>query len=93
VLPDLPAIAEAGVPGYEATAWYGLFAAAGTPRDIVVKLNDAIVKIIHQPDVVQRMADLGAEPVGSMPDEYAAFIKAEMARWSKVVKQAGIRAE
>jgi len=67
--------------------------AAGTSADVVAKLCGEVAKIVRLPDIVQRMADLGAEPVGSSPAEYAAFIKSEMARWSKVVKQANIRAE
>jgi len=67
--------------------------AAGTPADVVAKPSGEVAKIVRLPDIVQRMADLGAEPVGSSPAEYATFIKSEMARWSKVVKQASIRAD
>ncbi len=92
-VPELPTIAESGVPGYEATAWYGMFAPAGTPPDIIGKLNAEAVRILRTPDVAERVANLGAEPVASSPAEYAAFLKAEMTRWSKVVRAAGISAE
>jgi tripartite-type tricarboxylate transporter receptor subunit TctC len=93
VVPDLPTISEAGVPGYEATAWYGLFAPAGTPAAVVNKLSAESVRILKTPEVAERVANLGAEPVASTPAEYADFLKAEMARWGKVVRSAGIKSE
>jgi len=92
-VPDLPTVSEAGVPGYEATAWYGLFAPAGTPPAIVSKLNAESVRILRMPTIAERVANLGAEPVGSTPAEYADFLKAEMARWGKVVRAAGIKSD
>jgi tripartite-type tricarboxylate transporter receptor subunit TctC len=92
-VPELPTVAEAGVPGYEATAWYGMFAPAGTPADVVAKLHAEAVRILRAPEVAERIANLGAEPVANTPAEFAAFIRAEMARWSKVVREAGIKAE
>ena len=92
-MPDVPTIAESGVPGYETASWYGVLAPAGTPRAIVERLNRQIVKITHAPDVRERLATEGADPVGSSPEEFAAHIKRELARWAKVIKQAGIEAD
>ena len=88
-LPDVPTIAEAGVPGYEATSWFGLFAPAATPAPIVAKLNKAIVKVLGQADVKQKIADQGGEIVAETPAQFAAFIKAETVKWGKVVKDSG----
>jgi tripartite-type tricarboxylate transporter receptor subunit TctC len=88
-LPDVPTIAEAGVPGYEATSWFGLFAPAKTPAPIVAQLNKAIVKVLNQPDVKQKIADQGGDIVSETPEQFAAFIKAETAKWGKVVKESG----
>ncbi len=92
-MPDMPTIEEAGVPGYELSSWYGILAAAGTPRPIVDQLNAAIVKIVAMPDVQKAMVDGGSEPQSSTPDEFAARIRADVAKFSKVVKDAGIKAE
>jgi tripartite-type tricarboxylate transporter receptor subunit TctC len=91
--PDVPTVAEAGLPGFEFTAWNGNFAPAGTPRAIVLKLNGDIRKALAAPDVVQRLSSLGSEPAGSSPEEFAGYIKQDFARWSAVVKAAGIKAE
>ncbi|MEZ5643710.1 MAG: tripartite tricarboxylate transporter substrate binding protein [Burkholderiaceae bacterium] len=88
-LPDVPTIAEAGVPGYEATSWFGLFASAGTPAPIVAQLNKALVKVLNQPDVKKQIAAQGGEVVAETPEQFTAFIQAESAKWSKVVKAAG----
>jgi len=88
-LPDVPTIAEAGVPGYEATSWFGMFAPAGTPAPIVAQLNKALVKVLSQPETKKKMADQGAEPVSETPEQFAAFIQAESAKWGKVVKESG----
>jgi tripartite-type tricarboxylate transporter receptor subunit TctC len=92
-VPDLPTVAEAGVPGYAASAWYGLFAPAGTPAPVVAKLHDDSVKHLKSPDIVARFRELGAEPVGNTPEEFSAFIRSEMDRWGDVIRKAGIRAE
>jgi tripartite-type tricarboxylate transporter receptor subunit TctC len=92
-LPDVPTIAESGVPGYEFTGWMGVLVPAGTPQDIVRKLHREIAKIVHLPDVKQRFAVDAAEAVGSTPAEFTAFLKAEIARWTKVVKEADIRVD
>jgi tripartite-type tricarboxylate transporter receptor subunit TctC len=91
--PALPTMAEAGVPGYEVIGWNGLVAVKGTPPGIVAKLHTEVAKILNAPEVRQRLTALGAEPVGNTPDEFGAFIKAEMARWGKIIKEKGIRAE
>jgi tripartite-type tricarboxylate transporter receptor subunit TctC len=93
LLPDLPTISEAGVPGYEATQWYGVLAPAGTPKPIVAKLNAEMSKAIKGPDVREKLAADAAEPVGNSPEEFGAFIKKEIARWAPVVKASGARPE
>lgn len=85
-LPELPTIAEAGVPGYEAIGWFGLAAPAGTPREIVTRLNREVVTILSMPDVRERLVALGADPVGSSPEQFAQFIKVESAKWGKIIK-------
>jgi tripartite-type tricarboxylate transporter receptor subunit TctC len=92
-LPDVPTIAEAGVPGYEFTGWMGVLAPAGVPRGIVVKLYNDIKRIAHLPDVKQRFAVDAADPVGSSPEEFTAYLRSEIARWTKVVKAAGIKVD
>jgi len=91
-LPDVPAIAES-LPGYEAIQWYGVLAPAGTTRDIVGKLQVEIARILALPDVKERLAADGADAVGNRPDEFAAYIRAELAKWGKVVKTGGIKLE
>ena len=89
-LPDLPTIAESGWPSYQAAAWYGFAVPKGTPPEIIKTLRDATVAAINSPEVVPRLATEGAEPVGNTPEEFAAFMKQESARWSEVIKKAGI---
>jgi tripartite-type tricarboxylate transporter receptor subunit TctC len=89
-LPDLPPIAEAGVPGYEAVQWYGLLAPAGTPEPIVTRLHAEIVKILQLPETKEKLAADGAEPVGGTPAEFAVLIKRVLEKWSAVAKTAGI---
>lgn len=91
--PDIPTIAEAGVPGYEATQWFGMLAPAGTPADIVSRLHKEVVRVLAIPDMRERFAADGAEPVGSTPEEFLAYIRSETAKWAGVIKQAGIKAE
>jgi len=88
-LPNVPAIAEAGVPGYEATSWFGMFAPAGTPAPVLAKLNAAIVKVLAQPDVKKKINEQGAEVYSETPEQFAAFIQAESVKWGKVVKESG----
>jgi tripartite-type tricarboxylate transporter receptor subunit TctC len=92
-LPEVPALAEAGLPGYEASQWYGVLAPAGTPPQIVSRLHAEIVRALREPDVKDRLAADGAEAVGSSPEEFAAFIRAELAKWAQVASAAGIRPE
>lgn len=92
-LPGLPTVAESGVAGYEAATWYGVLAPAGTPRRIVGRLHGEIVKILAAPETRERLGAQGFEPVGNTPVEFAAYIKAEIAKWAKVIRTAGIRAE
>lgn len=89
-LPDLPTVAESGVPGYEATSWYGVLAPAKTPRAIVTKLNSEIVRIAQSSEVRERLASDGADPGGNSPDEFSAYIKRELTRWASVIEQARI---
>ena len=88
-LPNVPSIAEAGVPGYEATSWFGMFAPAGTPAPVLAKLNAALVKVLAQPDVKKKINEQGAETYSETPAQFAAFIQAESVKWGKVVKESG----
>jgi tripartite-type tricarboxylate transporter receptor subunit TctC len=92
-LPDLPTIAEAGVPGYAATNWAGVLAPAATPRPIVTRLHAELVRILHQPDVKQRLAALDFEAVGNTPEEFGAFIRKEVVKWAAVVKGSGMNVD
>jgi tripartite-type tricarboxylate transporter receptor subunit TctC len=89
-VPDIPTVAEAGVPGYDSGAWFGLLAPAGTPKDIVNRLAAETQRILKLPDVHERIATLGAEPVGSTPEQFAAHIKSEIAKWAKVIREANV---
>jgi tripartite-type tricarboxylate transporter receptor subunit TctC len=89
-VPDLPTIAEAGVPGYEAGAWFGLLAPTGTPKPVVTQLSNETARILKLPDISKRISELGAEPVGSTPEQFTALIKSEIAKWAKVIKDANV---
>ena len=91
--PDIPAIAEAGVPGYEATQWFGMLAPAGTPRHIVIRVHDAIVRVLSEPHMRERFSADGAQAVGSTPEEFRAYIGAETQKWAHVISSAGIKPE
>ena len=93
LLTEVPTLAESGLPDYEAGSWYGILAPAGTPRDIVQRLNTSIVKAIREPEVAKRLVQEGAEPIGSTPDEFGAHIKSEIARVGRVVREARIKIE
>lgn len=93
ILPELPTIAESGYPGYEARTWYGLIAPARTPRAVIVKINSEIRAVLRKSDVVRRLADDGAEPGGNSPEDFAAYIREESDRWTKVIRSAGIKGE
>jgi len=92
-LPDVPTLVEAGVPGYEIGSWQAIFAPAGTPKPIVQKLNTSIVGVLKMPDVQERLAGLGMDTVAGTPDELGQFQKAEVVKWSKIVKEANIKPE
>ena len=92
-VPDIPTVAEAGVPGFENVTWYGMFAPAKTPHDIIVKLNKQVVQILASPEMAQRLASQGAEPRSSTPEELTKFMRVESERWKKVIKTAGIKVE
>jgi tripartite-type tricarboxylate transporter receptor subunit TctC len=91
--PDIPTVAESGVPGYEVAVWFGLVAPAGTPREIVQKLNAEAMRILAMPDVRERFLSQGVEPVGSTPEQFGEHIKSQMTQWAKVVQDAGVKAE
>lgn len=93
LMPDLPSMAEAGVPGFDVTGWYGLFLPAGTPTAIVAKLNAAQKHAASLPDLRKQFTALGAELAANTPEQFTAFVRAEMAKWAKVVKDAGIKPE
>lgn len=92
-VPELPTIAEAGLAGYAVTAWFGLLAPAATPPEIITRLSAEIQKGFRTPQMRERFSSLGADPVGNSPEQFAVFLKAEMAKWAKLVKAAGIKAE
>jgi len=92
-VPDLPTIAESGLPGYAATAWYGVLAPAGTSREIILKLNAEIVKSLRNDEVKKRIAADGGEVIGSTPEEFTAVMKTDIAKWAKVVQASGARVD
>jgi tripartite-type tricarboxylate transporter receptor subunit TctC len=92
-LPEVPTVAEAGLPGYDSTQWYGVLAPAGTQPQIVARLHGEIVRALRDPEVGKRLAADGADAVGSSPEEFAAFIKSESEKWAKVAAAAGIKPE
>ncbi|TXJ10032.1 MAG: tripartite tricarboxylate transporter substrate binding protein, partial [Afipia sp.] len=92
-VPNIPTLAESGLPDYEATGWTGIVAPAGTPPAVITKLNASIVQAIKSPDIQQAFAKQAAEPVGSTPEEFAAFIRKETDKWGKTIRAAGISAE
>jgi tripartite-type tricarboxylate transporter receptor subunit TctC len=92
-LPDVPTVAEAGLRDFEVTTWYGVLAPAGTPRSIVVRLNAELVKIMHSSELKERLAATGTEPLTSTPEEFAAYIKREIAKWGDVIRKSGAKAD
>lgn len=93
VLPEVPTISEAGVPGYEATQWYGVLAPAGTPKAVIDKLNKELVTWVQTKEMTDRLGAMGSEPASSTPDGFMALIKSEIRRWAPVIRRAGIRAD
>jgi len=92
-MPDLPTVSEAGVPGFQSGSWQGLLAPGGTPKEIVTKLHDGVVKVLNDPDMTKRLADQGAEVVGDTPEEFAAFIREDTTKWARLVKDKAIKVE
>lgn len=92
-IPDLPTIAEAGVPGAEAGTWYGMLAPASTPRAIVVKLNAEVIRALALPDVRERLAAVGVDPIGNTPEQFAEEIKSDIVKWGKTIRVANVRAD
>jgi tripartite-type tricarboxylate transporter receptor subunit TctC len=92
-LPDVPTVDESGLKGYETYAWSGLYAPAGTPREIIIRLNSEIVKILKMPGVREQLAGQGAEPVGDSPEEFGRFTRAEIAKWAQIIKTSGAKIE
>lgn len=92
-LPDIPTVSESGLPGYEVVLWYGTFAPAKTPAAIITRLNKEVVSIMQSPDMRERLAKEGGRPVGNTPEEFQEIVKADVAKWAKVVKEAGIKVE
>ena len=93
LLPDIPTIAESGVPGFEVDSWFGWLAPAGTPQEIVDKLNKEIVRIVHSTEMKSRLLSEGADPVGGTPTEFVAHMKSETVKWAKVIKAADIKSQ
>jgi tripartite-type tricarboxylate transporter receptor subunit TctC len=91
--PEIPTIAEQGLPGFEAVSWFALFAPAGTPRPVVDRLQGEVKKILAAPEIAKKLAEIGLETVGSTPDELAAYQRAEIAKWARVVKESGAKVE
>ena len=92
-LPDVPTVAEAGLRDFEVTTWYGILAPAGTSKNIVSKLNAELVKIMHSPELKEKLGATGTEPLTSTPEEFAAYIKREIAKWGEVIRKAGVKAD
>jgi len=92
-LPEVPTVAEAGLKDFEVTTWYGILAPAGTPRPIVSRLNAELVKIMHTPDVKERLASMATDPLTSTPEEFAAYLKQEIAKWGDVVRKSNLKAD
>jgi tripartite-type tricarboxylate transporter receptor subunit TctC len=92
-LPDVPTVTEAGLRDFEVTTWYGVLAPAGTPKNIVTRLNTELVKIMHSPELKEKLAATGTDPLTSTPEEFAAYIKREIAKWGEVVRKAGVKAD
>ena len=91
--PELPTLDETALPGFEATTWHGVMVPAGTPRAIVGTLHDDIVAVLRTPEIAERLSSQGAEAIGNTPEEFASYIRSETAKWAKVVRESGAKAE
>ncbi len=92
-LPDIPSLQETGIPGFDVSQWYGLFAPAGTPRPVIDRIHREVVEILKTAEMQKRMSGDGADAVGSTPAQFAAYVKAESARWTEVINKSGIKAD
>jgi tripartite-type tricarboxylate transporter receptor subunit TctC len=92
-LPEVPTVAEAGLADFEVTTWYGVLVPAGTPRPVVARLNAELVKAMHAPEMQEKLAAMGTDPLTSTPEEFAAYIKSEIAKWGDVIRKAGVKAD
>jgi tripartite-type tricarboxylate transporter receptor subunit TctC len=93
LLPDVPTVAEAGFKGAESVSWFAIVAPKGTPKPVVARLHAGIVQVLKKPEVRERLLELGAEPVGSTPEQAAAHIRSEVAKWAQVVKESGAKVD
>ena len=91
--PNLPTMVEGGIPGFVTETWYGLLVPAGTPREVIALLNEVAVKAVQKPDVRDRLAQMGADPIAEPPEFFARYLAAEIARWAKVVRESKAKAE
>ncbi len=92
-LPELPTVAESGLPGFETVTWFGFVVPAATPRDLVIRLNSDIVRVLAQPEVRRQFAAQGIDVIGGTPEQFAAYIRDEIVKWARVIKESGARAE
>jgi tripartite-type tricarboxylate transporter receptor subunit TctC len=92
-LPDLPTVAEAGIPGYDSGVWYGVLAPAGTPREIITRLNREIARVLVLPDYRSLLVNNTIEPIGGPPEELGSYIKSEIVKWARVIKDANVRVD
>jgi tripartite-type tricarboxylate transporter receptor subunit TctC len=92
-VPDVPTMQEAGIKGYEAASWYGMFAPAGTSPNTIAKINTDVVRAVQSADVKQRFAAIGVDPIGSTPEHLAKYLHVEITKWAQVVKATGMRSE
>jgi tripartite-type tricarboxylate transporter receptor subunit TctC len=91
--PDLPTMAEAGLQGFDISTWFGLFAPAGTPKDIIAKWNAAVAKILNSPEMREKLVAQGAEPAPTTPEQFAAFVRSEIPKYAKIVKASGAKVD
>jgi tripartite-type tricarboxylate transporter receptor subunit TctC len=91
VLPQVPTFTELGYPQVNVTAWYGLLARAGTPEEIISRLSSEIIKTLHKPDIRKKYLDVALEPIGNTPQEFRSFMEADLIRWQKAAKAAGLK--
>jgi tripartite-type tricarboxylate transporter receptor subunit TctC len=92
-LPEVPTVAEAGLADFEVTTWYGVLVPAGTPRAVITRLNAELVKVMHAPELKEKLAAMGTDPLTSTPEEFAAYIKSEIAKWGDVIRKSGVKAD